>query len=352
MARVRLQNLAKRFGPTEVIRNVDLDIADGEFVVFVGPSGCGKSTLLRLIAGLEQATSGAIYIGDDDVTALPPAKRGVSMVFQSYALYPHMDAYRNIAFGLRLPDASAEGVDQRVRRVAEKLQISNLLHRRPRELSGGQRQRVAIARAIVREPRVFLFDEPLSNLDAALRAQTRLEIARLHDELSSTMIYVTHDQQEAMTLADRIALLNKGRIEQVGSPTDLYRQPATRFVAGFLGSPAMNFLPANVSGGEALLSTGERLSINTQHSGPADIGVRPEALSQAHQGGPGTVQARVLHVEDLGDSRLLHASLSDGTVMAVRYFGETATPSKGERTAFRLDPNHLYLFGQDGRRIQ
>ncbi|HWV80122.1 MAG TPA: ABC transporter ATP-binding protein [Hyphomicrobiaceae bacterium] len=351
MARVRLQNLVKQFGTTEVIRDVTLDIADGEFVVFVGPSGCGKSTLLRLIAGLEQATSGTIYIGDDDVTALPPAKRGVSMVFQSYALYPHMDAYRNISFGLKLPDACTESVDQRVRRVAEKLQISDLLDRKPRELSGGQRQRVAIARAIVREPRVFLFDEPLSNLDAALRAQTRLEIARLHDELSSTMIYVTHDQQEAMTLADRIALLDKGRIEQVGAPTELYRQPASRFVAEFLGSPAMNILPAKVSGGDALLATGERIAVNTHYSGPADIGIRPEALTQASQGEPGTVQARVLHIEDLGESRLLHAALSDGTVVAARYFGAAATPSKGERIAFRLEPHDLHLFGEDGRRI-
>lgn len=351
MARVRLQNLVKRFGQTEVIRDVDLDIGDGEFVVFVGPSGCGKSTLLRLIAGLEEATSGAICIGDEDVTNLPPAKRGVSMVFQSYALYPHMDAYRNISFGLKIPDASTESVDQRVRRVAEKLQISDLLNRRPRELSGGQRQRVAIARAIVREPRVFLFDEPLSNLDAALRAQTRLEIARLHDELSSTMIYVTHDQQEAMTLADRIALLNCGRIEQVGSPAELYRKPATRFVAEFLGSPAMNILPARISGGEAILSTGERLRIDTRHSGTADIGVRPEALSQAREGEAGTVQARVRHVEDLGDSRLLHASLSDGTVMAARYFGATAAPAKGEPIAFRIEARDLHVFGEDGRRI-
>jgi ABC-type sugar transport system ATPase subunit len=351
VARVRLQKLAKQFGQTEVIRDINLDIGDGEFVVFVGPSGCGKSTLLRLIAGLEEATSGTIHIGDDDVTKLPPAKRGVSMVFQSYALYPHMDAYWNIAFGLKLPDARTENVDQRVRRVAEKLQIGNLLDRKPRELSGGQRQRVAIARAIVREPRVFLFDEPLSNLDAALRAQTRLEIARLHDELSSTMIYVTHDQQEAMTLADRIALLNKGRVEQVGPPSELYRKPATRFVATFLGSPAMNILPAQVSEGQALLSTGERIAINAQYAGPADIGIRPEAMTQAGQGEPGTVQAHVLHVEDLGDSRLLHAALSDGTVVTARYFGATATPSKGEQIAFWLEPKDLHLFCQDGRRI-
>ena len=351
MARVRLQNLVKRFGDTEVIRNISLNIANGEFVVLVGPSGCGKSTILRLIAGLEEATSGTLHIDEDDVTALPPAKRGVSMVFQNYALYPHMDVYRNIAFGLKAQGAGAEPIEQRVRHVAEKLQIGNLLHRRPRELSGGQRQRVAIARAIVREPRVFLFDEPLSNLDAALRAQTRLEITRLHDELSSTMIYVTHDQQEAMTLADRIVLLNRGRIEQVGTPTDLYRQPATRFVAEFLGSPAMNIIPARISSGEATLRTGECIPVDTRHSGPADLGIRPEALSLASVGESGTICAHVLHVEDLGDCRLLHASLSDGSVIAARYFAETNTFSKGEQVALKLDPRRIHFFAEDGKRI-
>lgn len=352
MARVRLETVVKRFGDTEVIRDIDLDIAEGEFVVFVGPSGCGKSTLLRLIAGLEEVTSGTIFIGDHDVTTLPPAKRGVSMVFQSYALYPHMDAYRNIAFGLRLPVSSSESIDQRVRRVAAMLQISDMLHRRPRELSGGQRQRVAIARAIAREPKVFLFDEPLSNLDAALRSQTRLEIARLHDELSSTMIYVTHDQQEAMTLADRIVLLNSGRIEQVGSPAELYGQPATRFAAEFIGSPSMNIFPVKVEGGQVVLPTGEWLAVNTQYSGPAELGIRPEALAQSIDGEPGSLNARVLHVEDLGESRLMHAALSDGSPVTVRYSAETPTPSKGEHIALQPNPHRLHLFGQDGKRIQ
>lgn len=352
MARVQLRGLTKRFGNTEVIGNIDLDIADGEFVVFVGPSGCGKSTLLRLIAGLEEATSGTIRIGDSDATRLPPAKRGVSMVFQTYALYPHMDAYKNIAFGLKTAGASTKTVDERVQRVAEMLQISDLLHRKPRELSGGQRQRVAIARAIVREPRVFLLDEPLSNLDAALRAQTRLEIARLHDELSATMIYVTHDQQEAMTLADRIVLLNKGRIEQVGSPADLYRRPATRFAAEFLGSPAMNMLRAQIERGEAILPSGERVAIATQHTGAADIGIRAENIVQTTPDEPGAWRARVLHIEDLGEARIVHTALTDGSAVAVRYPSEMPTPQKGHDIALRPDPLRLHLFGQDGVRIQ
>lgn len=351
MAGVRLQRLSKRFGDVEVIRDVNLDIADGEFVVFVGPSGCGKSTLLRLIAGLEEATSGSVWIGDTDVTRLPPSKRGVSMVFQSYALYPHMDAYRNIAFGLQASSKSGEMIDQRVRRVAEMLQISDLLNRRPRELSGGQRQRVAIARAIVREPQVFLFDEPLSNLDAALRAQTRLEIARLHDDLSATMIYVTHDQLEAMTLAHRIVLLNNGRIEQAGTPSDLYHRPATRFAAKFIGSPPMNILPVRVEAGEAILGSGERLTITTSHDGPAELGIRPENIAQAALGEPGTLRARVLHVEDLGDSRVIHTALADGSTLTVRQPADTPAPRKGEEIGLRPDPHRLHLFGPDGVRI-
>jgi len=352
MARVRLDNLSKRFGSTDVIRSIDLDITDGEFVVFVGPSGCGKSTLLRLIAGLEEATSGAIWIGDKDVTHVSPAKRGVSMVFQSYALYPHMDAYRNIAFGLKIPDTSEDTVDGRVRKAAEMLQIADLLHRRPRELSGGQRQRVAIARAIVRQPQVFLFDEPLSNLDAALRARTRLEIARLHDALKSTMIFVTHDQLEAMTLADRIVLLNNGRVEQAGTPTDLYRRPATRFAAEFIGSPTMNILSAKIDEGVATIASGERLAIPTQHRGEADIGVRPENIALASPEEPNALHARVLHVEDVGESRIVHAVLADGTGLTLRHADDRAPPRKGESLALRLDPHRLHLFGKDGRRIE
>ena len=352
MAGVRLEKVTKRFGRTEVIRDVDLEVADGEFLVVVGPSGCGKSTVLRLIAGLEEVTSGRIWIGGKDVTNLPPAKRGVSMVFQSYALYPHMDAYKNIAFGLQMSGTSGETVDQRVRRVARMLQIDDLLHRKPRELSGGQRQRVAIARAIVREPQVFLFDEPLSNLDAALRAQTRLELTRLHDELKATMIYVTHDQLEAMTLADRIVLLNKGRIEQAGKPADLYRRPATRFAAEFIGSPRMNFLPVSVEARAVILPSGERVPVATTHSGPADLGVRAENIALAAFGEPDTLRARVLHIEELGDSRIIHAALDGGTALAFRHPADAPTPRKGDEVAIRLDPDRIHLFGRDGMRIE
>ena len=351
MARVRLQKLTKQFGDTDVIRAIDLDVADGEFVVFVGPSGCGKSTLLRLIAGLEAATSGLISIGDEDVTQQPPSRRGVAMVFQSYALYPHMNAYKNIAFGLKMAGSSTESADQRVRRVAEMLQIGDLLDRRPRDLSGGQRQRVAIARAIVRQPRVFLFDEPLSNLDAALRTQTRLEIARLHDELRSTMIYVTHDQQEAMTLADRIVLLNKGRIEQAGPPTELYRRPATRFVAEFIGSPAMNFLPARIEDAWATLRSGDRIEVGAPVSGAVDLGVRPEAISLASPGERGALDARVVHIEDLGDSRFIHARLGDGSHLVARHGTDQALPAKGDQIGLRLASDSLHFFGEDGVRI-
>ncbi|HEX7073964.1 MAG TPA: ABC transporter ATP-binding protein [Hyphomicrobiaceae bacterium] len=352
MAGVRLEKVTKRFGRTEVIRDVDLEVADGEFLVVVGPSGCGKSTVLRLIAGLEEVTSGRIWIGGKDVTNLPPAKRGVSMVFQSYALYPHMDAYKNIAFGLQMSGTSGETVDQRVRRVARMLQIDDLLHRKPRELSGGQRQRVAIARAIVREPQVFLFDEPLSNLDAALRAQTRLELTRLHDELKATMIYVTHDQLEAMTLADRIVLLNAGRIEQAGKPTELYQQPATRFVAEFIGSPKMNILPVTVEAGVVILPSGERLQAPVAHDGPADLGIRPENIALVTREEANAIRARVLHVDELGESRIIHAALDGRTTLAIRHPADRPAPSKGDEIAVRLDPRHLHLFAPDGSRVQ
>src|SRR5580700_7991506 len=241
MASVTLRGIAKRYEEHEVLRNVNLDIADGEFVVFVGPSGCGKSTLLRLIAGLEDVTSGHIRIDGAEVTAMPPAKRGLAMVFQSYALYPHMTVRGNIAFPLKMAGEDRETIERKVRQAAEVLNLIPYLDRKPRALSGGQRQRVAIGRAIVRAPKAFLFDEPLSNLDAALRVNMRLEITELHQTLQTTMIYVTHDQVEAMTMADKIVVLNAGRIEQVGSPLDLYRAPANRFVSGFIGSPRMNF---------------------------------------------------------------------------------------------------------------
>ena len=242
MAALTLRRVVKRFGQVEIIHGVDLDIVDGEFVVFVGPSGCGKSTLLRMIAGLEELTEGELRIGDQVVNDVEPAARGVAMVFQTYALYPHMSVEENMGFGLRMAGSPKAEIKERVTRAAEILHLTPLLKRRPKQLSGGQRQRVAIGRAIVREPKVFLFDEPLSNLDAELRVQMRIEISKLHSDLETTMIYVTHDQVEAMTLADKIVVLKLGRIEQVGRPMDLYERPANLFVAGFIGSPKMNFL--------------------------------------------------------------------------------------------------------------
>ena len=246
MASLTLRNIHKSFGNTAVLSDIDLDVADGEFAVIVGPSGCGKSTLLRTIAGLEDLDEGTVAIGESDVTSLPPSKRGIAMVFQSYALYPHMTVYENMSFGMKIAGASVEEIDLAVREAAETLGLTPLLNRKPKELSGGERQRAAIGRATVRRPSIFLFDEPLSNLDASLRVKMRHEFARLHETLETTMIYVTHDQVEAMTLADRIVVLRNGRIEQTGSPHELYTYPANRFVAGFIGSPAMNFLAGSV----------------------------------------------------------------------------------------------------------
>src|SRR3954449_10010886 len=269
MAEIRLERITKSFGRVQAIKGVDLDIHARELVVFVGPSGCGKSRLLRLVAGREDISSGRLFIGGKVVNELTPAERGIAMVFQSYALYPHMTVLENMAFGLKLASADKAAAERRVRDAARIPQLDPLLDRKPKQLSGGQRQRVAIGRAIVRDPRVFLFDEPLSNLDAALRVQMRVEIAKLHHELSATMIYVTHDQVEAMTLADRIVVLDAGRVMQFGSPLELYHHPANRFVAGFIGSPKMNILPANVLNG---------YRPNTPGGPPAEVGVRPEHL--------------------------------------------------------------------------
>ncbi|MGN6549238.1 MAG: ABC transporter ATP-binding protein, partial [Pararhizobium sp.] len=290
MAGLELSNVRKSFGAVDVIHGVDLDIDNGEFAVFVGPSGCGKSTLLRLVAGLEEASGGAIRIGGNDVTHVEPADRGVAMVFQSYALYPHMTVAENMGFGLKMTGHPKDDVKRRVEKASEILHLSALLERKPKALSGGQRQRVAIGRAIVREPQVFLFDEPLSNLDAELRVQMRLEIARLHKELGATMIYVTHDQVEAMTLADKIVVLRSGRVEQVGSPLKLYDDPDNMFVAGFLGSPRINFLKAVVApsdGGKLVVTLPEfggiavPMEITGNHPAPGTelaLGIRPEHL--------------------------------------------------------------------------
>jgi ABC-type sugar transport system ATPase subunit len=298
MAGVTIRDLRKSYGTTEVMHGVDLDIKDGEFAVFVGPSGCGKSTLLRMIAGLEEITSGTVAIGDEVMNDVAPSKRGVAMVFQTYALYPHMTVYENMAFGLKQAKTAADEIHRRVSEAAEILQINDYLDRSPRNLSGGQRQRVAIGRAIVRDPEVFLFDEPLSNLDAALRVQTRLEIARLHERLQSTMIYVTHDQVEAMTLADKIVVLRGGYIEQVGSPIDLYERPDNAFVAQFIGSPKMNFFPtADVT--------------NRNVADGTFIGIRPEHLVPATEA-TATVSGRIDLLENLGEYVLAHLETPSG----------------------------------------
>ncbi|PYE82444.1 ABC transporter ATP-binding protein [Pseudoroseicyclus aestuarii] len=304
MADLALKGVRKAFGGLEVIKGVDLDIRDGEFVVFVGPSGCGKSTLLRMIAGLETVTGGEVSIGGKVMNGVPAPRRGISMVFQSYALYPHMSVRENMSFGLQIAGMDKAETTRRVEAAAEILQIGDYLDRAPRALSGGQRQRVAIGRAIVREPEVFLFDEPLSNLDAALRGQTRVEIARLHARLGTTMIYVTHDQTEAMTLADRIVVLRGGRVEQVGTPLELYRAPANDFVAGFIGGHTMNFLSPEQ--GRALLAgTGGAVP-----AGAKIIGVRPEHLRLAEPGAPG-LTGRIDVVEEFGEFGLYHLTLDE-----------------------------------------
>ena len=311
MAGLKIRNARKSYGDAEVIHGIDLDIANGDFVVFVGPSGCGKSTLLRMIAGLEEMTSGEIMIGDRMVNDVAPAKRGVAMVFQTYALYPHMSVYNNMAFGLKQAKTPPAEIDRRVRAAAKTLHIEEYLDRTPRALSGGQRQRVAIGRAIVREPDVFLFDEPLSNLDAALRGHTRLEIARLHDRLGSTMVYVTHDQVEAMTLADKIVVLRDGIVEQYGTPMTLYEKPNNKFVAGFIGNPAMNFFEAKTEksgfsiGGKAIAGKAANAT-----NGVA-IGIRPEHLKQCGKQ-KAIVSGELEVVEQLGDHVLAHLVTKTG----------------------------------------
>ncbi|MCQ8781461.1 ABC transporter ATP-binding protein [Mangrovibrevibacter kandeliae] len=329
MGSLTLNTIRKSFGPIEVLRGIDLDVADGEFVVFVGPSGCGKSTLLRVIAGLEDATSGQVVIDGEAMDGVPPAKRGIAMVFQSYALYPHLKVRDNMALGLKQAGGSASEIKARVAEASTMLSLGDYLDRRPAELSGGQRQRVAIGRAIVRHPKLFLFDEPLSNLDAALRVNTRIEIARLHRELKATMIYVTHDQVEAMTLADKIVVLNGGRVEQIGAPMELYNRPANRFVAGFIGSPKMNFVEADRLG----------------RRDAAAIGVRPEHIAVDPQAGEW--RGRVLHAEHLGADTVLFVDCERIGTMAVRLFGEHRYRAD-DVLHLTPDPKRLYRFAPDG----
>ena len=355
MADVQLRDIRKSFGKVETIHGVSLDIRDREFVVFVGPSGCGKSTLLRLIAGLEDITSGDLTIDGQRVNALPPAKRGIAMVFQSYALYPHMTAYENMAFGLQLAKQGKDAIDQAVRKAADILELTPLLDRLPKEMSGGQRQRVAIGRAIVRDPKVFLFDEPLSNLDAALRVQTRLEIAKLHQEMAATMIYVTHDQVEAMTLADKIVVLRDGYVEQVGAPLELYHRPQNLFVAGFIGSPQMNFIKTTVTGVEeggvrCALPGGGDILARVSGAGviageTVTLGIRPEHFAAA---GGQPLEGRIDVGEQLGESHFIHLDLPDGQRLVARASGD-ADVRAGERIAVTLDGAQCHLFRDDGR---
>jgi ABC-type sugar transport system ATPase subunit len=354
MADVRIERLTKSFGTVEVLKNIDLEVADGSFVVLVGPSGCGKSTLLRAIAGLEPVTSGEISIGGRKVNDLPPAKREIAMVFQSYALYPHMDVAANMGFGLRFAGTPKAKIAERVAEAARILQLEPLLKRRPRELSGGQRQRVAIGRAIVRKPQVFLFDEPLSNLDAALRINTRVEIAKLHKLLGATMIYVTHDQVEAMTLADKIVVMNNGRVEQQGKPLELYYKPANIFVAGFIGSPAMNFLPGAARPGAGIdLGPAGSLAVDLPVSVAAGekltLGIRPEHLAVTAGEGPG-LAATVDLVERLGEMGYAHLRLANGQIVIAEIRGETGL-KPGDRASVRPAPAHVHLFGPSGARL-
>ncbi len=361
MASVTLRGIQKQYENNSVIKGVDLAIEDGEFVVFVGPSGCGKSTLLRIIAGLEDITEGTLEIGGRVSNTIAPAERGIAMVFQSYALYPHMSVAENMGFALKLAKVPKAEIDERVRRAAEILQIGHLLERKPKALSGGQRQRVAIGRAIVRKPEVFLFDEPLSNLDAALRGQTRVELARLHRELKSTMIYVTHDQVEAMTLGQKIVVLNGGRIEQVGTPFDLYERPANKFVAGFLGSPRMNFFEATLAGPAGrsvavLLAGGARVQVaadvaRAQAGARVTLGIRPEHLQIGRAGGhDGAIGATVALVEYLGDVTLVYANVDGASEMvAVKCDADTAPPRPGSRVELVFPATRAFLFDEAGQ---
>lgn len=353
MAGILLKQVSKSFGAVSVIEDLTLEIESGEFAVFLGPSGCGKSTLLRMIAGLEDVTSGEIHIGQERIDQKAPGERGVAMVFQNYALYPHMSVRENLAFGLKNIGMPKPQIEERVRTAARMLEIDALLDRRPSQLSGGQRQRVAIGRAIVKEPRAFLFDEPLSNLDAALRSRTRVELARLHHSMRSTMIFVTHDQVEAMTMASRIVVMNRGRIEQVGTPLGIYRRPATRFVASFIGTPSMNFLkvePVASQTGMATVRLPDGTVVETDvpeslfaSGSPVELGIRPEHTAPG-QGIPATVDV----VERLGDRTLVYARLRDGSSLAYEDEGDSPV-EVGDAVALGFRRPFIHLFDASGR---
>jgi ABC-type sugar transport system ATPase subunit len=348
MAEVRLTGVNKFYGAAQALHEVSLDIADGEFAVFVGPSGCGKSTLLRTIAGLEDASGGSIAIGGRDVTRLAPSERDVAMVFQSYALYPHMTVRENMDFGMKVNNFPAEDRKRRIAEAARILQLEPYLDRKPAHLSGGQRQRVAIGRAIVKEPKVFLFDEPLSNLDAKLRVQMRVEFEALHRDLGATMIYVTHDQVEAMTMADKIVVLNAGRIEQVGSPMDLYHRPATEFVAGFIGAPSMNFLSMEADAGR-VRAGGMTLAAEAVQ-GATRLGIRPEHIGLA-AAGAADIDATVSLRETLGGDAYLYVRTSDGQSLVVRAEGDTPL-NHGATVGLIFPAPRLHQFAADGRTLR
>jgi multiple sugar transport system ATP-binding protein len=355
VATLDLKNISKSFGQAKVLHDINLAIQDKEFIVFVGPSGCGKSTLLRIIAGLEETTSGHILIDGQDVSHADPVDRGISMVFQSYALYPHLSVYENIAFPLRVQKLKAAELDEQVKKAAEILQLTDKLQLKPGQLSGGQRQRVAIGRSIVRKPKLFLFDEPLSNLDAALRGDMRIELSQLHRELDATMVYVTHDQVEAMTMADRIVVLNGGRVEQFGSPMELYHHPATKFVAGFIGQPNMNFLPATVTQATDTtlsvdLHSGGSLTLPVKSGSVAagttvEVGIRPEDVAI---GDNITMDVSVL--ERLGGITIAYGKLSDGTSFCASLDG-VAPAKEGVPLSLSIDPNTCHVFTIDGRAL-
>jgi lactose/L-arabinose transport system ATP-binding protein len=360
MAKMRLAGVAKSFAGASVITNVELCVEDGEFVVFVGPSGCGKSTLLRMIAGLEPVSDGRVFIDEIDVTTFPPAQRGVAMVFQNYALYPHMTVEENIAFGLKIAGVGRQDRHEKALAAAKILKLEGLLERRPKDLSGGQRQRVAIGRAIVKKPKIFLFDEPLSNLDAELRVQTRLEIAKLHQGLRATMIYVTHDQSEAMTLADKIVVLRGGGIEQVGRPMDLYMDPVNAFVAGFIGSPQMNFVNARVVSSaqecwliEAPLLGGARFAVRPRNGGvytgsEVTLGFRPEHVTV--NGPTAGIAGQIEVVERLGNVSYLYVRCEGGARVTLEQRSVTSARN-GESIRFGVDPQRLLIFDSRGRRL-
>ena len=351
MASLRIKNLVKSYGHVEILHSIDLNVADGEFVVLVGPSGCGKSTLLRMIAGLDEITSGELWIGDEIANSLPPQARNISMVFQSYALFPHMNVARNIGFGPRIRGQAADVIAEKVSKAAATLNLSDYLDRLPRQLSGGQRQRVAMGRTIVREPNLFLFDEPLSNLDAKLRVQMRTEIKALHQALKTTIVYVTHDQIEAMTMADRIVVINAGRIEQIGAPLELYDRPANRFVAGFLGSPAMSFIPGDVERGDGsprvrtednvVIAIGETSAASGQ---PVEVGVRPEHYELARDGNG--IPLRVGVIEPTGAETHVFGTIGASPVRIV--LRERIALGVGETLWLRVDPANVHVFDAEG----